>query len=191
MTSASRVGPRAYQRFPAARGRLGQGHRDERSRSAAERLGTHARDAHLRRGAGARERRPVGREGRGARAAPGHAPVEYPARAAGGDADRCRHACLSGGTVDSSHPLTRAAAGGPRYAFLITLAALVPNGLALLAARRGYPRDVATAAASDRLSLERGEPPSDARMPVPCRTGGSPPSRTSPARDLSRPTARA
>jgi chloride channel protein, CIC family len=50
---------------------------------------------------------------------------------------------LGGGAVGSSHPLTRAAASGLRYAFLITLAALVLNGLALLAARHRYPPDVA------------------------------------------------
>jgi predicted MFS family arabinose efflux permease len=47
---------------------------------------------------------------------------------------------------------TASRGAGLDHAFLITLAALLANGLVLLRARRTYPRDVATAVASERAS---------------------------------------
>jgi predicted MFS family arabinose efflux permease len=62
---------------------------------------------------------------------------------------------LGGGTqsIGAGERVARASAHGLQYAFLIMLVPLLLSGVALLAARRSYPADVATAIASERESL--------------------------------------
>lgn len=65
----------------------------------------------------------------------------------------------AGGNARSVDP---AAAQGLEYAFLVLILALVAAGLVLLRARASYPRDVATASASEEAS--RRSRPSKGRL---------------------------
>lgn len=62
-----------------------------------------------------------------------------------------------------SSSVAAGSAQGLQYAFLIVLAVLIAAGLILLRARRTYPRDVATAAASDKAHPQN--PPDPSRAP--------------------------
>lgn len=61
------------------------------------------------------------------------------------------------GALSSGQHVSVANTTGVDYAFLIMLVPLALNGAALLAARRGYPRDVATAIKSERRGADEGE----------------------------------
>lgn len=63
-----------------------------------------------------------------------------------------------GFVADALGPTGAGNARGLEYAFLVMLAPLIASGVILLRGRRTYPRDVATAAESERATRGEGEP---------------------------------
>jgi hypothetical protein len=86
-----------------------------------------------------------------------------------------------GGAFGSGGRISAASASGLRWAFLIMLAPLALNGVALFVARRSYPADVATALETERHA-ERPAPNATSRARTATKTAAvQRPARTGPA----------